>query len=89
MKNAFIIGSVSQENDIINLAESIKNEYDNVEFVTNQPTKEFITLVEEAFEKIEKSDVIMVLTKPDKTIGKGTTYELVYAKKLNKQIKII
>lgn len=60
-----------------------------VYFVSKQPNKSFDILVKEAFDTILISDVIFVLLKPDGTIGQGVTYEIEFAKRMNKKIEYI
>ncbi len=85
---AFVIGSLSQEQEIEKIAFSLMDKY-YVYFVSKQPNKSFDILVKEAFDTISISDVIFVLLKPDGTIGQGTTYEIEFAKRMNKKIEYI
>lgn len=85
---AFVIGSLSQEQEIEKIAFSLMDKY-YVYFVSKQPNKSFDILVKEAFDTISMSDVIFVLLKPDGTIGQGTTYEIEFAKRMNKKIEYI
>ena len=75
---AFVIGSLSQEQEIEKIAFSLMDKY-YVYFVSKQPNKSFDILVKEAFDTILISDVIFVLLKPDGTIGQGVTYEIEFA----------
>lgn len=85
---AFVIGSLSQEQEIEKIAFSLMDKY-YVYFVSKQPNKSFDILVKEAFDTILISDVIFVLLKPDDTIGQGVTYEIEFAKRMNKKIEYI
>lgn len=85
---AFVIGSLSQEQEIKKIAFSLMDKY-YVYFVSKQPNKSFDILVKEAFDTILISDVIFVLLKPDGTIGQGVTYEIEFAKRMNKKIEYI
>lgn len=85
---AFVIGSLSQEQEIEKIAFSLMDKY-YVYFVSKQPNKSFDILVKEAFDTILISDVIFVLLKPDGTIGQGVTYEIEFAKRMNKKIEYI
>ncbi len=85
---AFVIGSLSQEQEIEKIAFSLMDKY-YVYFVSKQPNKSFDILVKEAFDTISISDVIFVLLKTDGTIGQGTTYEIEFAKRMNKKIEYI
>lgn len=85
---AFVIGSLSQEQEIEKIAFSLMDKY-YVYFVSKQPNKSFDILVKEAFDTILISDVIFVLLKPDGTIGQGVTYKIEFAKRMNKKIEYI
>lgn len=85
---AFVIGSLSQEQEIEKIAFSLMDKY-YVYFVSKQPNKSFDILVKEAFDTILISDVIFVLLKSDGTIGQGVTYEIEFAKRMNKKIEYI
>lgn len=85
---AFVIGSLSQEQEIEKIAFSLMDKY-YVYFVSKQPNKSFDILVKEAFDTILISDVIFVLLKPDGTIGQGVIYEIEFAKRMNKKIEYI
>ena len=85
---AFVIGSLSQEQEIEKIAFSLMDKY-YVYFVSKQPNKSFDILVKEAFDTILIWDVIFVLLKPDGTIGQGVTYEIEFAKRMNKKIEYI
>ena len=85
---AFVIGSLSQEQEIEKIAFSLMDKY-YVYFISKQPNKSFDILVKEAFDTILISDVIFVLLKPDGTIGQGVTYEIEFAKRMNKKIEYI
>ena len=85
---AFVIGSLSQEQEIEKIAFSLMDKYYGY-FVSKQPNKSFDILVKEAFDTILISDVIFVLLKPDGTIGQGVTYEIEFAKRMNKKIEYI
>ena len=85
---AFVIGSLSQEQEIEKIAFSLMDKY-YVYFVSKQPNKSFDILVKEAFDTILISDVIFVLLKLVVTIGQGVTYEIEFAKRMNKKIEYI
>lgn len=90
-KSAFVIGSVSQERDIKLLAGYFKayNIYNKVDHVCKEDEVPLAALINKAFEKIEKSDHIHVVLKPNgKPVGNGTAYEMVYALRNNKDIYV-
>lgn len=80
--NVFVIGSLTQSTQI----KEIAKKYIHAKYVHSQPSKSFKQLVSEAFDNIEEADVIIALRKPDGSIGQGVTYEIEYAKRLNKKI---
>ena len=83
----YIIGSLSQANQIKKVADSIKDA--DVRYVQPEPDKTFNECVSTCFDNIEWADSIYAVLKPDGTIGQGVTYELEYAKRLNKEIQYI
>lgn len=87
MKNIYIIGSLSQSNHIKQIADNIKDA--NVKYVRPETDKTFSECVSTCFDNIEWADSIYAVLKPDGTIGQGVTYELEYAKRLNKEIKFV
>lgn len=86
-KTAYIIGSLSQADEIEKFAKSLENL--NVIYVRLEPQKTFKQCVSECFDNIDKADIIYVITKPDGSIGQGVTYELEYANRLGKEIKMV
>lgn len=87
-KRLFIIGSLSQENEIFNMYKKIDKEKHDVRYVKKQPEKSFQALVHEAYANIEWADIVIVLCKPDGSIGKGTTYEIEFAMYMRKVIHL-
>ena len=87
MKNIYIIGSLSQANQIKKVADSIKDA--DVRYVHPESTKTFSECVSTCFDNVEWAESIYAVLKPDGTIGQGVTYELEYAKRLNKEIQYI
>lgn len=84
----FIIGPVSREKEIEKIAEYYcKLGYD-VEHVKRQSDKTFTELVCEAFKKISETDKIIAVQKKDSGLGKGTTYEVTFARFLGKDVSI-
>ena len=88
MVNCYIISSLSQpKNNIIQaLADTLGG---SVRYVKPEPDKSFTECVSNCFDNIEWADIIYALPKPDGTFGEGVTYELEYAKRLGKEIRII
>ena len=86
-EKVFIIGSMQQEEKIKYVAENIeKLQYAEVKYVKPQPSKPFLKIVSEVFDNIEESDTIIVVKKPDGSVGYGVTYEVEYARRLRKKI---
>lgn len=85
-KRIFVIGSLSQADEIAKTAAYYAGDIYEVRYVRKEPEKTFEELVTQAFDNIEWADIVMVVCKPDGTIGKGTTYEVEYATRLRKQI---
>lgn len=92
MIKAYVIGSYSQESQIKKFADQLLLDLPvkyGVRYVFSQPDKEFQDLVKECFDNIEWADVIYVIPKNDGSIGRGTAYEIEYAKRCKKEINII
>lgn len=88
MVNCYIISSLSQSKD--NIIQELANTLGgSVRYVKPEPDKSFAKCVSNCFDNIEWADIIYALPKPDGTFGKGVTYELEYAKRLGKEIRII
>lgn len=87
-KRLFVIGSLSQENEIFNIYEKIDKEKHDARYVKKQPEKSFQELVDEAYANIEWADIVIVLCKPDGLIGKGTICEIEYAMYMRKVIHL-
>jgi hypothetical protein len=58
-----------------------------VRYVKPECDKSFEECVSSCFDNIEWADSIYVILKSDGTIGQGVTYEIEYAKRLNKKIE--
>lgn len=86
-KTVFVIGSLKQQEDIKRIADIYKETYKNVLFVSADPSKSIAEHIKNAFDRIESADVVVAVKKPNNTFGEGVTYELEYAKRLNKTIK--
>lgn len=91
MIKAYIIGSCSQESLIKKFADQLLMNLPTygVRYVYSQPDKDFQDLVKECFDNIEWADVIYVILKNDGSIGRGTAYEIEYAKRCKKEINIV
>lgn len=83
MKKVFIIGSITCFPIIENLALLLRNfrsEFEEVDYVRPQGDKTLSILIKECYEKIQRSDCVIAVTKPDGSFGEGTTYEIEFAK---------
>lgn len=85
MTKIFIIGSLAQMDNIHEVHEMF---YKLGVVRSARPYEQmgFFDIVKLSYEYIEWCDWLVVVTKPDMTIGKGDTYELEFAKQLNKKI---
>lgn len=83
----YIIGSMSCAEKIADVAKYLKEAhcYD-VDYVKPQPDKSMDDLIMECYRHISKVDEVIVVPKPDGTIGTGTMYEMGFAKFLGKKI---
>ena len=84
----FVIGSLSQEDEIEKTSQYYENLGYIVDHVRKQPSKAFPDLVNEAFRKIYEADQIVVVPKKDGSFGEGVTYEITFAKFVGKPITI-
>ena len=86
-KKIYIIGSISNYKEITKAAYEYydKADYD-INYVFPQPNRSLKELIIECFEKIREADIIVVVKKDNGSIGDGTTYEVVYAETLGKDI---
>lgn len=84
----YIIGSMSQIGYIEILQDFLKHSFKGytVEAVRRRPDKDIKELISDCFSKIEHSDIIVALAKPDGTYGEGVLYEIEYANRLHKII---
>lgn len=89
MSKIIIISSLSQENEIKEVADYYKKLGHIVDYPIKQSDKEFSRIVEDYLYRISLADVVVAITKSDGTFGTGVTYELAFARYLNKPIVII
>lgn len=85
----FVIGSLSQEDEIEKTAQYYEDLAYIVDHVRKQPDRTFSDLVDEAFRKISEADQIVVVPKKDGSFGEGVTYEIAFAKFIGKTITVI
>lgn len=87
--DVIIIASLSQEEDIIDVAMDYKSQGYLVDYPMKQPDADFSRIVEDWFYRISLADKVVAITKDDGTFGEGVTYELAFARFLGKSIKIL
>lgn len=92
----FIIGSITQVPVMEKVKEALGivkttngQPYYEVEHVKHQPDQPLETLIRQAYLSIAQTDQVMVIMKPDGSIGEGTMYEIEYAKLLDKAVTYI
>ncbi len=86
MFNIYVIGSLSRDEKIKEIAEDYASFGHHVDYVKKQPETPFSKLVEDCFDKIEKADLVLVVPRDDGSIGKGTTYEIVFARRVGTDV---
>ncbi len=85
----YIIGSISQKDTIKHFADYyIGTGRYEVRFVKEEPETSFASLVERCFSNILWADRVYVIPKPDGTFGRGVTYEVAFAKVMQKRVDI-
>lgn len=78
----YIIGSVKRMDYINNVKSYVEDLYGETCFISSvepRPGWSLEMLIEESFSKIKESDMVIVVSKPDGTLGDGVTYEKVFA----------
>ena len=80
----YIIGSLNNcEQEIKDVADQYAKEGYSVEYVKLQPDISFAEIVDKCFNTIKRSKHVIAITNPSSpNLGKGTTYELAFAKQL-------
>lgn len=85
----YIIGSISQKDKIKSFADYyIGTGRYEVRFVKEEPETPFNVLVGHCFSNILWADRVYVIPKPDGTLGRGVTYEVAFAKVMQKHVDI-
>lgn len=84
--NIYIIGSVKYMRDIEMCAEYYHMNGFNVTHVKPEPDRDLEDLIVEAYKNIYNTDFVVIVTKPDDTIGEGTLYEKKFAEYQHKSI---
>lgn len=88
--NICIIGSLSQANLIKKLAKQLKKEnlHFNVKYV-HKKKEPIETIIHDCFDTIASSHQIIAIKKPDNSFGRGTLYEIEFAKRIDKPISFV
>lgn len=87
--NIYIIGSVKYMKDIEMCAEYYNMIGFNVTHVKPEPDRDLGSLIEEGYRNIDNAYFVVVVTKPDDTIGEGTLYEKKFAEYQNKLVIMV
>ena len=88
--NIYIIGSLSQQEKIEKIGKClINNIAGSVRYVKKESDLSFNECISQCYNNIEWANVIIVIKKEDGTIGDGVSYEMEYARRLNKKIIIM
>ena len=89
--NVYVIGSVSQAEQIFEVAKQYESKGNNVRYVKEEDGY-LMDLIDKCFEIIrEWADLIVVVPKcvhPVVSIGHGCMYEITYAKTLKKMVVV-
>lgn len=85
----YVIGSLTRDEKIKEVAKYYTSLGNNVEYVKKQPQLSYRKIVENCFNKIEKADEVVVVPKCDGTIGICVTYEIVFAKRVGTKVTIL
>lgn len=88
--NIYIIGSLSQADTIKNLAKRLRKEnfHFKIKYV-HKKKKPIETIIHNCFDEIASSHHIVAVEKPDGSFGKGTLYEIEFAKRLGTPIYFV
>ena len=88
--NIYIIGSLSQQEKIEKLGKCLMNNIDgSVRYVKKENDLSFNECISQCYDNIEWADDVIVVKKENGTIGDGVSYEMEYARRLNKKIIVI
>lgn len=87
MKRIYIIGSMSQIEEIAHIYNKLCDKYEVR--IPKPTTLGFKHCVEECFKNIQWCDEVLVLSKLDGTQGESVTHELCFAEYLHKEIRYI
>lgn len=74
-----VIGSLSNQDKIKEVAQYYTDKGHNVSHVYECPDMAFIDIVRNVFYQIQTCDRVVVIPKSNGTLGRGTLYEMAYA----------
>ena len=84
----FVIGSLVNVHLIKRIAEKWCAAGSDVDYVKPELGITFAQCVQQAFDKIKKSDIVVVVPKHDGSLGEGTIYEMIFAEEMGKQLDL-
>lgn len=84
----YVIGTLSREENIKEIAMYYMNKGYFVNFVQKDNNKSYEEKIRNCYKNIRNADLIIAVPHKDNTLGIGTMYEIEYAKTLSKDIKV-
>ncbi|MDR1549045.1 MAG: hypothetical protein LBT06_10720 [Hungatella sp.] len=84
----FVIGSPTNVHLIKRIAEKYGVAGSDVDYVKPESSYTFTQCVQQAFDKIMKSDIVVVIPKHDGSLKRGTIYEMIFAEEMGKQLDL-
>lgn len=88
MAKVYVIGSIIEASEINRVCEALSNLKHTVRCVNPIKTT-YKAMVQECYENISWSDIVVVITESDGTICESVTHELCFAEFLDKPIYLI
>ena len=88
MAKVYVIGSIMETKEINRVCEALVNLKHTVRSVNLVKTT-YKDAIQECYKNIEWSDIVVVITKPDGSIGTSVAHKLCFAEFLDKTIYII
>lgn len=88
MAKVYVIGSIMEAAEINRVCEALVNLKHTVRSVSPVKTT-YKDAVQESYKNIAWSDIVVVITKPDGSVGTGVAHKLCFAEFLDKTIHII
>lgn len=88
MAKVYVIGSITEASEINRICEALSNLKHTVRCVNPIKTT-YKDAIHERYNNIAWSDIVVVITKSDGSIGESMTHELCFAEFLDKSIWVI